>query len=129
MKNLFSFSIFSYQKKFLLFIFVGLINTIFGFSCYSFFIYFGFGIYISTLISHCTGILFNFFTYGKFVFNSSLTIKKGYLFLINYVILYIINILLNIFYFQFLNNYYYSGLLSILSVTIFNFLFLKKIFK
>ena len=59
------------DKKFRKFFLVGVVNTIFGYSLYALFLSLGFHYNIAVLFSTILGILFNFKTIGKFVFNKS----------------------------------------------------------
>lgn len=53
------------------FVVVGLINTIVGYSLYALFIYFGLGYAYALSIATILGVLFNFQTIGRLVFESS----------------------------------------------------------
>lgn len=72
------------------FIFVGLINTIFGYFVYFLFIWLGMSYFISLVMATISGIAFNFHTIGKFVFknqNKALIFKfffvYSFIFLLN----------------------------------------------
>ena len=62
---------FNQNKKFILFLCVGLLNTLFGYSIFAFFLWIGVHFTISALISTIAGILFNFTTFGRIVFKSN----------------------------------------------------------
>lgn len=64
-------NLFNQNKKFILFLCVGLLNTLFGYSIFAFFLWIGFHFTISALISTIAGILFNFTTFGRIVFKSN----------------------------------------------------------
>lgn len=79
------------NQTFIKFIFVGMLNTIFGYGIYLFFLFIGINFAIAALISTILGVIFNFFTTGRLVFNS----KKNYLifrFVMVYIILYLFTI-------------------------------------
>lgn len=61
---------------FIKFLLVGLVNAAFGYGVYLTFLYFGFNFAASAFISTVLGIIFNFFTTGRLVFES----KKNSLF-------------------------------------------------
>ncbi|QDD01767.1 GtrA family protein [Candidatus Methylopumilus planktonicus] len=73
------------------FIFVGGVNTLFGFGLYSFLIFLNFHFSLAAILSTILGILFNFKTIGVYVFfnnDKSLIFK----FFLVYLIIYIMNI-------------------------------------
>ena len=113
------------DKKFRKFLLVGVVNTIFGYSLYALFLSLGFHYNIAVLFSTILGILFNFKTIGKFVFNKSS--NQFFLkFVSSYVIIYFLNItLLSIFdYFGF--NMYLAGLIAIICLAFVSFYLNKK---
>tara|TARA_B100000768_G_C11248817_1_gene363077 strand:+ start:153 stop:554 length:402 start_codon:yes stop_codon:yes gene_type:complete len=59
------------NQTFIKFIFIGIINTIFGYGIYLLFLLIGFNFVIAALLSTILGIIFNFFTTGRFVFKST----------------------------------------------------------
>ena len=107
---------------------MGILNTAFGYLCYSLLIFMGLGMYLATLGAHIMGSIFNLFSYGKFVFKKNISLSNGILFFLNYVILYFLNISLNKFFFNYYENYYISGLIALIFVIMINFILLKKIF-
>jgi putative flippase GtrA len=79
------------SAQFIRFIFVGILNTIFGYSVYWLFLFFGYSFIISALASTIAGIIFNFKTIGSLVFNS----KNNFLFfkfILVYFIIFIFSI-------------------------------------
>ena len=59
------------NQTFIKFIFIGIINTIFGYGIYLLFLLIGFNFVFAALLSTILGIFFNFFTTGRFVFKST----------------------------------------------------------
>lgn len=59
------------KKQLARFILVGLLNTTVGYLLYATFIFLGFGYVLAIFFSTILGILFNFKTIGRFVFQSS----------------------------------------------------------
>ena len=49
----------------------GVLNTLFGFGCYSFFLWIGLHYVWAALFGNILGVLFNFFSTGRLVFSSS----------------------------------------------------------
>ena len=58
------------KKELINFLIVGFLNTLFGYSLYAFFIYLGLNYVLAILFSTILGIVFNFKTIGKFVFQN-----------------------------------------------------------
>lgn len=85
------------------FISVGILNTFFGYGVGILFItVLPFHYSISILLATFFGIIFNYFTSSKLVFNVSLSNNKLIIFVINYIFLYLLTLLLmqSIFYFN-----------------------------
>lgn len=85
------------------FISVGVLNTFFGYGVGILFItILPFHYSICILLSTFCGIIFNYFTSSKLVFNVSLSNNKLIIFVINYIFLYLLTLLLmqSIFYFS-----------------------------
>ena len=68
MKNLTNF--FKENRKIILFFIIGGINTIFGYAIFAFFLWIDLHYSIAALLSTISGILFNFITFGRFVFDN-----------------------------------------------------------
>jgi putative flippase GtrA len=78
--------------KFIKFLIVGGINTLFGYLMFALFIFLGFHFTLAAFLATIAGIIFNFNTTGKLVFNNRdnrLILK----FVAVYAIIYLINIL------------------------------------
>lgn len=97
------------QRQFFTFILVGMINTIFGYSIFTLFIYLHFHYSIAMLVATCLGILFNFQTTGVIVFknqNKKLILQ----FIAVYATMYFLSLtLLNIIRWMGISNLYISG--------------------
>jgi putative flippase GtrA len=78
-------ALFRRHMLFIKFIGVGFVNTIFGYSVYLICLFAGVNFALAALISTVLGIVFNFFTTGRFVFGS----RKNSLFL-KFVLVYCI---------------------------------------
>lgn len=103
---------------------VGVINTIFGYSCYAILIFIGLHYSLAVMISTILGVMFNFKTLGVYVFknNSNLLLFK---FIMVYFIIYWVNIgLIKIFYNKGF-DLYFSGILALLICPILSY-FLNK---
>jgi putative flippase GtrA len=112
------------KKQIFRFIVTGVINTIFGYSLYALFIYIGFKYHIALLFATILGILFNYKTIGKFVFNNKEknTIIK---FFIVYIIVFIINIVLIKFFKLFNFNDYLAGFIAVIPASTISFILNK----
>jgi putative flippase GtrA len=108
------------------FLFVGLINTIFGYSVFVILLYSGIHHAISLFFSTIIGIIFNFKTLGVLVFKSSNN-KLIYRFFFVYLFSYVANlIIINIFH-MFGLNFYLSAALSLAPIAFLSYL-LNKIY-
>lgn len=114
------------QSKFVRFIFVGVLNSGFGFGVYSLLILIGLSYIWATLISHIMGVLFNFITTGTIVFNNT-DKKLIFRFILNYVLVYFINIGINKAT-QLLchSNEYISGFVALVITSLISFFILKR---
>jgi len=89
---------FNIECKFIKFLLVGVINTIFGYSVFALLIFVGLHYTLSALFSTVAGVLFNFKTTGLLVFESrnNLLIFRfitvyGFIYIFNIIILKIFN--------------------------------------
>lgn len=114
-----------WKQQFLRFLAVGALNTIFGYSVFALLFYFGLHYALAVLFSTIIGVLFNFFTTGRIVFqnrnNCLLT-----LFIISYLFTYSINlgILKVLKYFNF--NMYLAQASVLMPIAILTYFIQKK---
>lgn len=112
------------HKEAVAFILIGVINTVVGYLLYAFFLFCNLNYSIAFFLATCLGVLFNFQTTGKIVFNNSN--KKLLLkFIVVYLFLYIFNIVLIKFTYLFLKNYYWAGMVALIPSAVLSF-FLNK---
>jgi putative flippase GtrA len=115
------------NKIFSRFIFVGIINTIFGYSVYVLLIFIGTYYPIAVLVSTILGVVFNFKTIGRFVFKDK-NYKRFYVFCFVYLITYLCNVSgLWLFENFGLHDKYLSGGILILPMAVISF-YLNKTF-
>ncbi|KRE75861.1 GtrA family protein [Paenibacillus sp. Soil750] len=114
------------KSKFVKFLVVGGINTVFGYSLFALFIYFNFHYAIATLCATVIGIFFNFKTIGSIVFKSKnnnllfrFFIVYGFVYLLNILLMFLLNSLVN-------DNHYVSGAMTVFPLAILSFLLNKK---
>ncbi len=112
------------RKQIVKFIITGIINTIFYFILYSFFIYMGINYKLAVFFATVIGVFFSFVMFGKFVFDNNEKRALGKFILI-YAILYIFNILFISFFESLLHNYYISGLIATVLCAILSFILNK----
>lgn len=113
------------QNKFIRFIFVGGINTLFGLGVYCLMILVGLSYIWATLISQVLGVFFNFMTTGTLVFENS-DKKLIFKFIISYILTYFINVGINrVTQLSFGLNEYFSGIVAIIISALISFLILK----
>lgn len=112
------------RYQFVRFLVVGGINTVFGYSCFAFFIFINLHYAVASFLATICGIIFNFGTIGNIVFKNrdkSLIFK----FFGVYTITYICGIIfLKVFNFYNINNYI-GGAILILPMAILSFLLNK----
>ncbi|MFC1566314.1 GtrA family protein [bacterium] len=115
-----------FRIRFIRFLFVGGLNTLFGYSLFSLCIFLGLHYAIAVLIATTIGVLFNFKTIGKIVFknhNNQLIFK----FFVVYSVVYVVNVLgLKIFNIFDISNYI-GGAILIMPIAILSY-FLNKNF-
>lgn len=108
------------------FLFVGILNTIFGYSLFAIFIFFNMHYSLAVLCSTILGVLFNFKTIGKLVFGShdnSLIFR----FVAVYIVIYILNISF-LWFFKYLGfgNMYINGMVLLAPLAVVSFILNKK---
>lgn len=114
------------KKQIVNFILVGILNTIFGYFLYVLFIYLGFNYVVSLFFATIIGVLFNFKTISKYVFDSSdkkLILKFSSV----YLIVFVVNVILVKFFKLLGMNEYLSGFFAIVPISILSFI-LNKFF-
>ena len=74
------------------FVVVGGVNTLFGYGAYALFLWLGFHFASAALLGTLAGIVFNFFTTGRFVFDGSHDFRRLPRFVGTYVVIYLINV-------------------------------------
>lgn len=115
------------DSQFIRFVFVGVLNTIFGFSVYCLMLFIGVPYWWATLISQILGVMFNFKTTGVLVFKNHNN-RLFFRFAICYVLAYFLNVgIIALFTHYSTINQYISGFIATLFVALFSFIFQKFI--
>jgi putative flippase GtrA len=105
---------------------VGGLNSLFGYSCYAFFVFIGVDYPFALLLSTCIGVLFNFKTTGKIVFanaNNDYFLK----FVAVYGVVYFFNMALIKLMEIFTDNLYLAGFVAMIPVAILAFVLNKYV--
>ena len=114
------------QQQLIKFIMVGIMNSLFGYSCYAFFVFLGISYPFALLLSTCIGVLFNFKTTGKIVFSS--TTNDYFLkFVAVYVIIYFFNMTFIKWMELFTNNLYLAGFVAMIPAAMMAFVLNKYV--
>ncbi len=111
--------------RFIKFLIVGGINTIFGYSVFALLIYLGLHFSLAALLGTIIGVAFNFNTYGRLVFESHDN-SKILKFVGVYTIVYFLNVIGLWAFNQVGINYYLGGAILILPVGIVGFILNKS---
>lgn len=115
------------KRQFLKFIIVGILNTAFGYSIFIFFIYCELKYPLAVFLSTILGVLFNFKTIGKLVFNSHDN-RLVFRFVFVYIIIYFLNVFFLWLFKRFgFNNMYINGAVLLLPLATIAFVLNKKI--
>lgn len=113
------------REQVIRFAFVGLLNTLFGYSLYALLIFLKLPYAFAVLISTVIGVIFNFKTTGKLVFNNTHN-HLFFKFLGVYGIVYLLNILLIKGSQLITPNLYFAGLIAVFPCAITAFLLNKN---
>ena len=108
------------MEKIIRFILIGGLNTLVGYSLYSFFIFLGIDYALASLLSTGLGILFNFKFTGKIVFNNKDN-KNFVKFFSTYILIYCLNLQLVKIIQLYTSNLYFAGFILIIPSTILSF--------
>lgn len=112
------------DKKFRLFILVGILNTIFGYSIFSLLVFLGLHYTLAIFLATCLGVLFNFKTIGSIVFKNS-NHRLIFRFFGVYAIQYVVNVSLIKCLLLLSLNVYVAGAFSTLFCAIISYLLNK----
>ena len=107
----------SETQRFIKFLFVGAINTVFGYSAYVVLLYVGLHYSAASLLATVLGVIFNFFTTGRLVFEN-MDYRKFVRFCLVYVCSYLINLVCLAIFDAAGANMYWAGLPLILPMAL-----------
>ena len=95
------------KSRFIKFLFIGLVNTLFGYTIFALLLFLGLDYRVALLIATVCGVLFNFKTTGTLVFK-----KKSNRLIVRFIMVYLLTYLLNIGALQIVNYLGISLLMS-----------------
>ncbi len=108
------------KQQIINYIWVGGVNTLFGYGLYAFFIFISVHYFLAVLFSTGLGIVFNFFTTGNIVFKN--LSKKNFL---RFILIYLFLSVLSIGFIKLLRlfdlNFYVSGIITIVLLSVIAF--------
>lgn len=104
---------------------VGVLNTLFGYGLYALLVKLGLNLYVAQLISHFSGVAFNYFTYTRHVFRDAAPAKMR--FVLSYVGNYLTGLVMLMICAHFIASPYWAGLAAIIIVSAINYFVLKHI--
>ena len=114
------------DPRFIKFIFVGILNTIFGYSVYWILLHLGLHFSLAALVATSLGVIFNYNTTGKLVFKA-----KGNSFLIKFILVYVVLYFINVGGLKILNllgvGFAIGGLIMIVPLAMLSFTLNKKL--
>ena len=113
------------QNTLIRFIFVGSLNTLFGYGVFSLLTFCGVHYFLAMLFATMIGVLFSFKTLGKLVFNNADN-RLFFKFILTYTIAYFLNILTLKTLLYFSINVYAAGAVSTAIAAVFSYLVNKK---
>lgn len=102
----------------------GILNTAFGFGCYSLLVWLGMNIFAAQLLSHCLGVAFNYVSYTRHVFRDAGSAKVR--FVLSYAFNYLMGLATLAAVSQFIMSPYLAGFVSIVIVSLINYFVLKQ---
>jgi len=110
-------------KRTLRFLATGALNTVFGFGLYALLLWVGFIPHAAQLLGRIGGVIFNYFSYGRFAFGDLSLNKRR--FLTNYLGNYLFAVALLWILLQFTSNGYLAGAATMVVTTFLNFLVMR----
>lgn len=115
-----------FNHKLFKFTYIGIINTLFGYSIYASLVFFEIPYLTALVLANIIGIIFNYFSTGRLVFKSTGNVCIFSKFFSVYIITYFINSILLSFFINSLNlNLYYGQLFCLPLIVILNWVFLN----
>jgi putative flippase GtrA len=106
------------------FIKIGVVNTLFGYALYALMVAIGLQLYVAQIVATVIAIIFNYFTYGRYVFGG---IRPSRLrFLLSYALNYLVSLGALALSAAILRSPYLAGLLATAVAAAINFIVLRR---
>jgi len=102
---------------------VGIINTIFVYSLYSVLVFTGLNLYVSQILSHVSGVVFNYFMFKGIVFKNN--DHRVFRYVIAYTLNYVLGFCFLSITHHFIKSPYIAGFVALVGVSIVNYFVLK----
>jgi putative flippase GtrA len=99
------------------------LNALFGFSLYALLVAMGLNIYLAQILSHTTGVAFNYFTYSRHAFRGSAPAKVRFIGV--YTLSYVIGLGSLAVIANFVQSPYAAGLAALVIASVINYFALK----
>ena len=113
------------NRQFVRFLMIGAVNTAFGYSIFALFIFFGLHYALASLLATILGVLFNFKTTGRWVFNNRQNSLLGKFFLV-YAVVYGCNVGLLKILDEFSISMYVAGAVVLLPMAVLSYVLNKR---
>ena len=106
------------------FLLVGVLNTAFGYGCYALLLAAGFHYAVAALLATIAGVLFNFQSSKRLVFQSR-TSHRLFQFILSYCLIYVINVVILAVLIRFGLSAYVAGLINLIPSAVMSY-FLQR---
>jgi putative flippase GtrA len=103
----------------------GVVNTLFGYGLFAFFVWLGLNIYVAQITAHVLGMTFNYFTYSRYAFAGHESSKSR--FVISYAFNYLLGLVALAGATRFVSSPYVAGLIAVIFVSVVNYFILKRL--
>lgn len=103
----------------------GVVNTLFGYGLFAFFVWLGLNIYVAQITAHVLGMTFNYFTYSRYAFAGHENSKSR--FVISYAFNYLLGLVALAGATRFVSSPYVAGLIAVIFVSVVNYFILKRL--
>ena len=103
----------------------GIVNSLFGYGLYAFFVAIGFNMYVAQIVAHAIGVAFNYLTYSRHAFRGSRANKSR--FILSYVGNYFLGLATLAGTSIFIRSPYLAGFIALVVVSAVNYFVLKHL--
>jgi putative flippase GtrA len=102
---------------------VGVVNTLFGYAIFAALIRLGVNVFAAQIVSHISGVVFNYFTYSRFAFSgyNSRLVNFALAYAFNYAVSFVVLFVVR----NFIESLYLCGLIATIIASLVNYFVLK----